>query len=147
MRAIRSYFGANSYMWTANTETFYPQRHDLVTQLQGHVGLPGYGSADDYVTGTTGLKYSDPKNTGVVIDGTADAVAPISYVTGATPPPMWQMVSGAQGSVVTVRTLDTDITGLNVTSVYQDRNPASPAIVHRRRGGVGPERRQRRPRR
>ena len=28
---------------------------------------------------------------------------------------------------MTVRTLDTDITGLNVTTVYQDRNPASPA--------------------
>ena len=37
------------------------------------------------------------------------------------------MVAGAQGSVVTVRQLDTDITGLNVTTVYQDRNPASPA--------------------
>jgi hypothetical protein len=36
------------------------------------------------------------------------------------------MVSGAPGSVVTVRTLDTDIRGLLVTSVYQDRSPASP---------------------
>jgi hypothetical protein len=26
-----------------------------------------------------------------------------------------------------VRTLDTDISGLNVSTVYQDRNPASPA--------------------
>ena len=29
--------------------------------------------------------------------------------------------------MVTVRQLDTDITGLNVTTVYQDRNPASPS--------------------
>ena len=62
-----------------------------------------------------------------MIDGVPDAVAPITYTTGATAPSMWQMVSGKQGSVVTVRTLDTDITGLNVTSVYQDKNPASPA--------------------
>ena len=95
--------------------------------MRGHAGMPGYGSADDYVTGTSGLKYSDPLNTGIAIDGTPDAVTPIGYVTGAAAPPMWQMVSGAQGSVVTVRSLDTDMSGLNVTTVYQDRNPASPA--------------------
>ena len=127
VRGIRSYLGANSYLYTANTHFFYPGREDLVTDVRGHAGLPGYGSADDYVTGTASLKYSDPKNTGVPIDGTQDTVTPIGYTTGSTPPPMWQMVSGNQGSVVTVRTLDTDITGLNITTVYQDRNAASPA--------------------
>ncbi len=127
VRAIRSYLGANSYLYTANTHFFYPGREDLVTDVRGHAGLPGYGAADDYVTGTVGLKYSDPANTGVTIDGVQDAVTPIAYVTGSTAPSMWQMVSGGQGSVVTVRTLDTDISGLNVTTVYQDRNTASPA--------------------
>ena len=37
------------------------------------------------------------------------------------------MVSGAQGSVVTVRSLDTDITGLNIATVYQDAKVPSPA--------------------
>jgi hypothetical protein len=127
VRAIRSYLGANSYLYTVNTHVFYPSREDLVTDVRGHAGLPGYGSADDYTTGATGLKYSDPANTGVPIDGVPDTVTPIAYTTGSTAPVSWQMVSGAQGSVVTVRTLDTDITGLNVTTVYQDRNPASPA--------------------
>jgi hypothetical protein len=127
VRAIRSYFGANSYVYTANTHFFYPEREDLVTDLRGHAGLPGYGIADDYVTGTTGLKYSDPANTNVPIDGTQDTVTPIAYTTGNPAPPAWQMVSGPQGSVVTVRTLDTDITGLNVSTVYQDRSLASPA--------------------
>jgi hypothetical protein len=127
VRAIRSYLGANSYLYTVNTHFFYPEREDLVTDVRGHAGLPGYGSADDYVTTATGLTYSDPSNSGVPIDGAADAVTPITYTTGSTAPPMWQMVSGARGSVVTVRTLDTDLTGLNVTTVYQDRNPASPA--------------------
>jgi hypothetical protein len=36
------------------------------------------------------------------------------------------MVSGPQGSLITVRTLDTSITGLNVSTIYQDANPASP---------------------
>ncbi len=127
VRAIRSYLGANSYLYTVNTHFFYPDREDLTTDIRGHAGLPGYGSGDDYLTNTTGLKYSDPSNSGVTIDGTPDAVTPISYTTGSTPPPIWQMVSGAQGSVVTVRSLDTDITGLNVGTVYQDANPASPA--------------------
>lgn len=127
VRAIRSYLGANSYLYTANTHLFYPSREDLVTELRGHAGLPGYGVGDDYVTGTTGLKYSDPANTGVPIDGVQDTVTPISYTTGSAAPPMWQMVSGPQGSVVTVRSLDTDVAGLNVSTVYQDRSVASPA--------------------
>jgi hypothetical protein len=127
VRGIRSYLGANSYLYTANTHFFYPQREDLVTELRGHAGLPGYGSADDYVTGTTGLAYSDPANTGVPIDGVQDTVTPITYTTGSPVPPLWQMVSGPQGSVVTVRTIDTDIDGLNISTVYQDRAVASPA--------------------
>ncbi len=127
VRAIRSYFGANSYDMTVNTDIFYPNFEETVTELRGHVGLPGYGSADDYVTNSNGLTYTDPQNSGVKIDGKSDAVNPISYTSGSTAPAMWQMVSGAQGSVVTTRTLDTDITGLIVTTLYQDRNPASPA--------------------
>ena len=127
VRAIRSYIGANSYKWTVNTDLFYPNRQDTLTELRGHAGLPGYGSADDYTTGVTGMTYSAPATSAVAIDGTANAVTPIAYTTGAAVPVAWQMVAGAQGSVVTVRQLETDITGLNVTTVYQDRNPASPA--------------------
>jgi len=127
VRAIRSYIGANSYTSTVNTDIFYPDREDTVTELRGHAGLPGYGSADDFVTGTTGLTYSDPANSHIPIDGSPDAFTPIAYTTGSTPPASWQMVSGPQGSLVTVRTIDTSISGLNATTVYQDRNPASPA--------------------
>ncbi len=127
VRAIRSYIGANSYKWTVNTDVFYPGRQDTVTELRGHAGLPGYGAADDFTTSMTGLTYSDPANIAVPIDGKADSVAPIAYTSGNTAPAMWQLVTGAQGSIVTVRKLDTSITGLNVTTVYQDLNPASPA--------------------
>lgn len=126
VRAIRSYIGANSYKYTVNTDIFYPDREDTVTELRGHAGLPGYGSADDFVTGTTGLTYSDPVNSNVPIDGNPDSVTPITFTTGSTVPASWQLVSGPQGSLVTVRSIDTDISGLNVTTVYQDRNPASP---------------------
>jgi hypothetical protein len=125
VRAIRSYIGANSYKWTVNTDLFYPDRQDTVTELRGHAGLPGYGSADDYATGTSGLTYSDPKNAAITVDGSTDSRTAITYTTGSAAPSMWQMVSGAPGSVVTVRKLDTDIGGLNVATVYQDHNPAS----------------------
>ena len=126
VRAIRSYIGANSYKYTVTTDIFYPDRQDTVTELRGHSGLPGYGSADDFITGTTGLTYSDPVNSGVAIDGRADAVTPITFTTGSTAPTMWQMVSGPQGSLVTVRSVDTDISGLNVSTVYKDQSVASP---------------------
>ena len=126
VRAIRSYIGANSYLYTVNTDVFYPDRQDTVTELRGHAGLPGYGSADDFVTNTRGLTYTDPANSGVAIDGQPDAVSPIAFTTGSTAPASWQMVSGPQGSLVTVRSIATDITGLNATTVYQDRSPASP---------------------
>ena len=127
VRAIRSYIGANSYTSTVNTDIFYPNREDTVTELRGHAGLPGYGSADDFVTGTSGLTYSDPVNSNIPIDGKPDAVTPISYTTGSTAPASWQLVSGAQGSLVTVRSLDTNIVGLTASTVYEDSNPASPA--------------------
>ena len=143
VRAIRSYIGANSYQYTVNTDVFYPDRQDTVTELRGHAGLPGYGSADDFVTGTTGLRYSDPQNTGVAINGAPDTVTPITYTTGSTAPAMWQMVSGPQGSVVTVRTLDTDITGSQRHVRVPGPEPGVARAVHRRRRGVGSERRER----
>ena len=33
VRAIRSYIGANSYKWTVNTDLFYPNRQDTLTEL------------------------------------------------------------------------------------------------------------------
>ena len=38
VRAIRSYLGANSYLYTANTHFFYPSREDLVTDVRGPRG-------------------------------------------------------------------------------------------------------------
>ena len=112
VRGIRSYLGANSYLYTANTHFFYPGREDLVTDVRGHAGLPGYGSADDYVDRHDRAEVLGPGEHGRADRRdrrTRSRRSPTS--TGATAPPMWQMVSGNQGSVVTVRTLDTDISG------------------------------------
>ena len=38
----------------------------------------------------------------------------------------WQMVTGAQGSLVTTGALQTDIAGLTMSTYYLDQNPANP---------------------
>ena len=119
VRAIRSSMGANSGQYTETTDIYYPQRQDTTVDLRVHL-IPGAMVFDDLVTGTTGLTYSDSNTPGgVPIDGKPDAVS--------SAPATWQMVSGAQGSLVTTQSLVSDIPGL-VRSTYElDQSPASPA--------------------
>jgi hypothetical protein len=100
------------------TEIFYPQREDSTTDLRVHP-IPGVAVYDDLTTGFKGLTYSDDHNSGVAIDGVPDAVD-TSHL------PAWQMVSGAAGSLVTTRSLDTSIAGLASSTYYLDQKPASP---------------------
>ena len=73
------------------------------------------------------MTYSDNANSNVAIDGHADTVTPISWVVGSgTPPTVWQLVKGPAGSIVTTRTLDTDVTGARVSTWYRDASPDSP---------------------
>jgi hypothetical protein len=116
VRAIRSSIGANSGQYTVDTDVFYPQREDSTVDLRVHV-IPGAMLFNDFVTGTTGLRYSDSNTTaGVSLDGHPDAVL--------TAPASWQMVSGPQGSLVTTRSVSTDITGLQTSTYYLDQSPA-----------------------
>ena len=50
------------------------------------------------------------------------------------------MVSGAVGSLVTIRALDTDISGPHQSTLYLDQNPARHRAVHGRRPSLGPVR-------
>jgi hypothetical protein len=127
VRAIRSHIGANSFTYTVQTELFYPFREDTVIELRGHGGLPGFASYDDFTTNLQGLTYSDNANTDIPIDGTPDAVSPINQ-TAPVPsgPPVWQLVKGTAGSLVTTRSFVTDISGVRVSTYYKDQKPASP---------------------
>jgi hypothetical protein len=127
VRAIRSHIGANSYTYTAQTEYFYPGREDSVINLRGHAGLPGYASYDDFTTGLTGMTYSDNVNTDVPIDGKTDAITPTAQTTPIPAgPPVWQLVRGPAGSLVTTRSLSTNLSGMGVSVYYKDQNPAVP---------------------
>lgn len=126
VRAIRSYLGANSFKWTSVSDVFYPGRQDTTIDLRGHAGMPGFGMADDFTTGLTGLTYSDAANTALPIDGSPDTFTPITATTGGPTAPSWQVVTGPQGSLFTSRSIDTSITGLVLSSTYVDQSPASP---------------------
>ncbi len=118
VRAIRSYMGANSGKWTANTDIFYPQREDSITDLRVHIigSIMGF---DDMNTNVAGLEYSDDQNTNVPIDGVPDTI-----VAGHAA--LWQMVSGSVGTILTTHNINTDITGLGLSTYYLDQKPASP---------------------
>jgi hypothetical protein len=117
VRAIRSILGANSGTYTANTDLFYPDRQDSIADLRVHQ-IPGVMAFDDFTTGLP-LRYSDDQNTDVPIDGHLDTIA-------AAHPALWQLVSGDAGSIVTARTLSSDIPGLSLSTVELDQQPASP---------------------
>jgi hypothetical protein len=119
VRAIRSHIGTNSGTYTTNTDIFYPGREDSSTELRVHP-IPGVSVFDDLNVLATGMKYFDDLNTsGIAIDGIPDAPTMSQAAS-------WQMVSGAQGSLVTARSLQTDIAGLTVSTYYLDQNPATP---------------------
>ena len=127
VRAIRSYMGANSFTYTNVTHVFYESREDVTVNLIGHAGMPGFGIGTDLATGLAGMTYSDANNTELVIDGVPDGFSSISATTGSGPlPPTWQVVKGSAGTVVSARTLETSIDGLEVRSTYADASPQSP---------------------
>ena len=117
VRAIRSVIGANSGQYTVNTDTFYPDRQDSTVDLRVHQ-IPGVMAFDDFLTGTP-LTYHDDQNAAIGIDGQPDA--PV-----AGHPAVWQSVTGDAGSVVTTRSFTSDITGLALSTYYQDQQPATP---------------------
>lgn len=126
VRAIRSSMGANSFKYTTTTDVFYPYRQDTTIELRGHAGMPGFGQGDDLSTGLVGMTYSDPANSGLVIDGNPDAFVPITSKAGdPTQPDRWQLIAGPSGSMVTIRTLETSIADLDVSTSYFDETPAT----------------------
>jgi len=112
VRALRSYMGANSGPLTQRVHRFYGQRHDISTHLRVH---PIAGIADfyDYTPEASGMTYhNDLHPAGVVIDGVPETLSPGSLV--------WEMVTGAPGSLVSSHRFETDIAGFTWTSYYSD---------------------------
>ena len=113
VRAIRSYMGANSGPFSQRRHIFYEGRQDITAFLRVHA-INGMLDVYDYSPAAIGMTYSNSLNTGgVTIDGVPDSVTPGLHT--------WEMVTGAQGTLIMAGTIDTDIAPLpTITSYYDD---------------------------
>jgi hypothetical protein len=112
VRAIRSYMGANSGPLTQRRHIFYEGRQDISTFLRVHA-INGMLDVYDYSPAAIGMTYTNSINTGgVTIDGIPDGVTPGLHA--------WEMVTGAQGTLIIAGTIDTDIAPLPTTTSYYD---------------------------
>jgi hypothetical protein len=119
VRVIRSYLGANSGTYTQREHIFYRHTERVQTFLRVHA-IPGIMDFYDYSAAAIGMRYrTSSQPGGVVIDGVPDVVGSAA--------PAWEAVTGTPGAVVSVSTVDTDITGLGLQAYYSD--DATPATT------------------
>ena len=119
VRAIRAYLGANSGTYTQREHLFYRGAERTQTTLRVHA-IPGIMDFYDYSPAAVGMQYSSSSTpNAVTIDGVPDT-------TGAAAP-TWEAVTGAQGTVVSSTTAETDIAGLAMQAYYLD--DATPPAV------------------
>jgi len=112
VRAIRSWVGANSGPNTQREEVLYAQREDIRTYLRVHQ-INSIMDFFDYSPAAAGMTYYNDLNLGgVTIDGVPEAPA--------LGPIHWEMVTGAQGSLVIAGAISTNIPGFGYTSYYLD---------------------------
>jgi hypothetical protein len=117
VRAIRSYVGANSGPLTEREHIFYARRQDIRTYLRVHL-ISSIMDFFDYSPAASGVTYYNDLNTGgFTIDGVPETPVP--------GPIQWQMVTGAQGTVVQAGITSTNIAGFTYTSYYYDEAPAT----------------------
>jgi hypothetical protein len=112
VRAIRGYVGANSGPTTYRIHKFYERHEEIFTALRVHP-IPGILDFFDYSPSASGMLFHNDLNLdGVIIDGIDDLVASGEF--------SWEMVTGAQGTLVMVMQLNTDIPGFDYSSYYLD---------------------------
>jgi hypothetical protein len=114
VRAIRSYIGANSGYATQRDHFFYPRRHEIVTYCRVHP-IPGALDYMDYSAGALGMRYSNQNNPGgCIVDGVQDNLD--SSV------PLWEMVTGPQGTLTIVHGGQIDVGGtFQIRHYYNDQ--------------------------
>jgi hypothetical protein len=111
VRALRSYFGANSGPNTQATHAFYDMAVDTTIDLRVHA-IPGVGSHLDLSRDAIGMTYRNPQvPNGLLVDGVPDALP-----TGA---PSWSTITGPQGGLGISATVDTNL-GIAPQTVFDD---------------------------
>jgi hypothetical protein len=116
IRALRSQIGAKSGPTSQRIHRFHAEREDIETRHRFHE-VPGLMIIFDYSRESTGMSYfnnlgSAEEDPGSRIDGVRDRVA--------EGPLEWELVTGEQGSLAIVHTLESSIPGLELMSRYED---------------------------
>lgn len=112
VRVIRSYLGANSGTYTQREHLFYRSTERVQTFLRVHA-IPGILDFYDLSAAAVGMQYSSSSTpAGVTVDGVPD--------TTGTATPTWEAVAGAQGTLVSSTSTQTDIVGLATQAYYLD---------------------------
>jgi hypothetical protein len=119
VRAIRSYYGANSGPFTQKTHVYYEQRSDTRVDLRVHA-IPSVMTFLDFSPAAAGMIYRNPANPGgITIDGEPETPA----ASGA---PAWEQVTGPQGTLDIVGRYTTDISPITIQHYwYDDSTPDS----------------------
>jgi hypothetical protein len=113
IRSLRGYVGANSGPTTYRIHAFYNEREDIFTALRVHA-ISGIMDFFDYSPDASGMTYvNDLAPSGVVIDGSPDAMPPIT-------PYIYEGVTGPQGTMAYHHHLNNDIGILNGNNYYLD---------------------------
>ncbi len=117
VRSIRSYLGANSGYATQRDHLFYARRHEITTYCRVHP-IPGALDYMDYSSGALGMRYFDQTNPGgCLVDGVQDNLD--------SSMPLWEMLTGPQGTLTIVRGGQIDVGGaFRLQHYYNDQtNP------------------------
>jgi hypothetical protein len=120
IRVIRDYMGANSGPYTQRQHIYYQRREDTTTFLRVHPMLDLY-TWTDYSAEAVGMTYRNQENpAGVTVDGTPDVLEQPETSDFDSGKVFWEQLSGPQGSVSTIASVETNIPTPNFGSYYLD---------------------------
>jgi hypothetical protein len=125
VRALRSFMGANSGPYVQREHIYYADHEANTIFLRVHA-MPDLYSWTDYAPSAIGMTYRDVNNPGgVPVDGNPDELVPTTDVANGEYG--WQQLSGAQGSVSSVVSAQTDIPNPSFGNYYlDDSTPTAP---------------------
>lgn len=121
VRAVRSFIGANSGPYTQRDHVYYRGHQVVRTYLRVH-SIPAIMAYTDYAPAASGMTYRNAMNqAGVTINGSPEALRvpdlDPDLMTGGV---HWEQVTGPQGSLDIISSVETDVEGLSSMTYYLD---------------------------
>jgi hypothetical protein len=114
IRAIRSYFGANSGPLVQREHFFYEQSEEMTFYLRMH-SIRGIVDIMDYTNSAIGMKYKNNNNPAwVTFDGIPETIN-----NGKI---LWEILTGDQGSLITFSSIDHNFNITEISETYYEDN-------------------------